>query len=240
MIFAGLLLLAVNCNAFLAAPHQSTAPWVLTSSAVREEKVAKETVGDKSAPKPLYQDEEVAPLPPVIPSIADERLEYQMNIGKAMDTLRRDYQDILTQRPDFSIYDKHIRLLDPSGVQLTGLEKYKSAFAFFQTFLGFWFSTSRSGFQFRMVYDFARCSIRISWHAVLVPKLPVHLRPLHVDGISYYQLDRKTGKIIEHKIENLTINNSHVAPPYRILNLLQLDEMRMKGVPVGALTGSFQ
>ena len=139
-------------------------------------------------------------------------------------------------------------MVDPSGVQIRGLEKYKSGITFFQTFIGFWFSTQRSGcFQFRMVYDFARCSIRISWHAKLAPKLPlVNLRPLHVDGISYYQLDRNSGKIVEHKFENLTINNNPVAPPYGILSLLQQqDELRMRypqGVPagVGALSGTFQ
>jgi len=122
--------------------------------------------------------------------------------------------------------------VDPSGVQLTGLDKYKSAFAFFQTFVGFWFARS-SGLQYRMVYDFCRSSIRISWNAVLIPKVNPLGRPLYVDGISYYQLDRSTGKIVEHRIEKLMINNTPVAPPYGIFQLLQQDALRMRGVPVG-------
>ena len=38
-------------------------------------------------------------MPPVIQQIADERRQYQMNLGKALDVLRRDMQDILTKRP---------------------------------------------------------------------------------------------------------------------------------------------
>ena len=135
---------------------------------------------------------------------------------------------------DFSIYHEDISVIDPSGVQLTGLDKYKSAFAFLQTFRRFWFR--ESGLQYRMVYDFCRSSIRISWHCVLISKVPLG-RPLHVDGISYYQLDIESGKIIEHKIDTLIINNTPVIPPYGILSLLQQDAlgMRPQGVPVGVL-----
>jgi Uncharacterized conserved protein (DUF2358) len=145
---------------------------------------------------------------------------------------------------DFSIYHEDISAIDPSGVHLTGLDKYKSAFAFLQTFQRFWFR--ESGLQFRMVYDFCRSSIRISWHCVLIPKVPLG-RPLHVDGISYYQLDIESGKIIEHKIETLIINNTPVAPPYGLLSLLQRDVLglRPQGVPAGVLgaadtVGSFR
>jgi hypothetical protein len=131
---------------------------------------------------------------------------------------------------DFSIYHKDISLVDPSGVQVSGLMQYKSAFAFLQTFVNFWFSPS---IQFRMVYDQCRSSIRISWHAVLMPKIPLG-RPLHVDGISYYQLDSASGLIIEHKIEKLIINNTPVQPPYGILSLLQQEAFQMQPVGVGA------
>ena len=38
-------------------------------------------------------------LPPVLQHIADERREFQLNLGKAMDTLRRDMPDILRRTP---------------------------------------------------------------------------------------------------------------------------------------------
>jgi Uncharacterized conserved protein (DUF2358) len=127
-----------------------------------------------------------------------------------------------------------LKLVDPSGVQLKGLDKYKSGFAFFQTFVSFWFHT-RCSIQFRILYDSCRSTIRISWNAVLVPKIPLG-RPLHVDGISYYKMDVPSGKILEHRIENLLINNTPVAPPYGILSLLQQDALRLsqpQGSPAG-------
>jgi hypothetical protein len=57
-----------------------------------------------------------------------------------------------------------------------------------------------------------------------------------VDGISYYKMDVPSGKILEHRIENLLINNSPVAPPYGILSLLQQDALRLsqpQGSPAG-------
>lgn len=38
-------------------------------------------------------------LPPVIQNIVDERREYQLNLGRALDTLRTDMQDILSKTP---------------------------------------------------------------------------------------------------------------------------------------------
>jgi hypothetical protein len=83
-----------------------------------------------------------------------------------------------------------------------------------------------------MVYDFCRSSIRISWNVVLHPRYLG--TPVYADGISYYQLDSTSGKIIEHKIEKLIINNSPAAPPYGVFSLLQQDAVSMRQpVPVG-------
>lgn len=42
-------------------------------------------------------------MSPVIQQIADERRQYQINLGKAMDVLRRDMQDILIKKPGMCI-----------------------------------------------------------------------------------------------------------------------------------------
>ena len=42
---------------------------------------------------------ETMSLSPVLQGIVDERREYQMNVGKAMDVLRHDMRDILTETP---------------------------------------------------------------------------------------------------------------------------------------------
>ena len=51
----------------------------------------------KSSDKPLSQAN--GDLPLVIQQIADERQEFNMNLGKAMDTLRTDMPEILRKTP---------------------------------------------------------------------------------------------------------------------------------------------
>eukprot|EP00538_Stauroneis_constricta_P002724 CAMPEP_0119547984 /NCGR_PEP_ID=MMETSP1352-20130426/2008_1 /TAXON_ID=265584 /ORGANISM="Stauroneis constricta, Strain CCMP1120" /LENGTH=261 /DNA_ID=CAMNT_0007593123 /DNA_START=96 /DNA_END=881 /DNA_ORIENTATION=+ len=182
-------------------------------------------------------DSDSLPMPPVIQSIADERREFQLNLGKAMDTIRKDMPEILRKQPDYSIYHKDITVVDPSGVTVRGIDNYRSSIKFLQTFISFWFKKERSGLQFRMVYDFCRSSIKVSWNAVLIPKVPLG-KPVYVDGISVYKLNPESGKIIEHKFENLIINNTPVVPPYGLFSMMQQDlvgltPQRIPGIPAG-------
>lgn len=120
---------------------------------------------------------------------------------------------------DFSIYDSDIKVVDPSGVQLTGRKNYISSFRFLQAIIGLFYNTDRSSVQFRMVYDFARSSIRLSFNVMLVPKVVGNRRnSLYIDGISIYKMDAGSGKIVEHRVENLLMNNIPVRPPYGILS----------------------
>jgi len=179
-------------------------------------------------------------LPPLIQSMADERREFDMNLGKAMDVLRKDYPNMLHTTPDFSIYNDDISVLDPSGVQLSGLGNYKNSFSFLQTMIGFFYNMEQSGVQNRMMYDFARQSIRISWNAVLVPKVLGNRRSLYIDGISIYRMDSKTGKIGEHRVEKMLINDIPVTPPYGVLSALKNEILypSAQGVPAGVGLGA--
>jgi len=176
-------------------------------------------------------------LPPVLQQITDERQNFQVNLGKAMDTLRKDMPYILKETPDYSIYHDEITVVDPSGVQLTGIDNYKSSIKFLQQFVNFWFQPEGNSIQYRQVYDFARSSIRVSWHAVLVPKMPLG-KPLHVDGVSMYRLETGSGKIIEHKLDNVVINNTPILPPYGVFSLMQQDwGLVGNGIPAGVSVG---
>jgi hypothetical protein len=44
-------------------------------------------------------EETLLDLPPLIQQIADERREFQVNLGKAMDTIRKDMPEILKSAP---------------------------------------------------------------------------------------------------------------------------------------------
>jgi hypothetical protein len=46
-----------------------------------------------------------------------------------------------------------------------------------------------------------------------------------------YRLDPTSGKIVEHKFEQLVINNTPVKPPYGIFSLMQQEVIGLAGQP---------
>lgn len=103
------------------------------------------------------------------------------------------------------------------------------------------YDTDRSVIQSRMVYDSTRTQIRVSFNAMLAPKLGG--KPVHVDGISVYSIDsiirdadgkrrEQGGKIIEHRIEKMVVNGKTLAPPY--FGVFGFEQ----GVHTGALVGA--
>ena len=58
------------------------------------------------------QPKSVYGRPPKVPS------EYDLNLGTAIDTLRRDYPRLFDEKPDLSIFTPTVELFDPSGKRL--------------------------------------------------------------------------------------------------------------------------
>jgi len=147
-------------------------------------------------------------------------------------------------RPDYSIYHDSISMKASDGqIQLSKLPSYKQAFGI----------VDRSVVQSRMVYDSPRTQIRVSFNAMLVPKLGLNSlggKTVHVDGISVYSIDLSStlredeqgnlsrndgaGKIVEHRVERLLVNGLPLQPPY--LNAFGME--MMSGQHAGALAGA--
>lgn len=160
--------------------------------------------------------------------------EYELMLGKAMDTLRSDYPGILEHDPDFSIYAEDIEVVDPSGVTLHNIKDYKASFHFLHAIIKFFYCPSESELTFRLIYDCARKNIRISWNALLIPRNIYGglMNELHVDGISVYELDRSSGLITQHRVETLLINDQPVQPPQGIFQALAREAtVGPEGVP---------
>jgi hypothetical protein len=166
----------------------------------------------------------------------EQNSEFELMLGKAMDTLRSDYPDLLTKNPSFEIYDPNIEVVDPSGVTLHSLKSYKTSFQFLHMLVKLFYCPDLSSLTFRLVYDCARKNIRISWNAILVPRAIYGgiRNKLHVDGISVYELDRKSGLINQHRVEHLLLNDAPVSPPQGIFAAIQ--EKATQG-PEGSTVG---
>eukprot|EP00584_Thalassiosira_punctigera_P003699 CAMPEP_0172535402 /NCGR_PEP_ID=MMETSP1067-20121228/7429_1 /TAXON_ID=265564 ORGANISM="Thalassiosira punctigera, Strain Tpunct2005C2" /NCGR_SAMPLE_ID=MMETSP1067 /ASSEMBLY_ACC=CAM_ASM_000444 /LENGTH=256 /DNA_ID=CAMNT_0013320335 /DNA_START=157 /DNA_END=927 /DNA_ORIENTATION=+ len=184
-------------------------------------------------------------LSPFLQGMVDEQRELQMNVGKAMDVLRKDYPYFLKRAPDYSIYHDAITLSASDGqIQLTKLSSYKKAFGVLRTMLPLLYDADRSVIQSRMVYDSTKTQIRVSFNAMLVPKIGG--KTVHVDGISVYSIDLSAtrdrdgnkrdgaGKIREHRIEKLLVNGAALQPPY--FNAFGLEMVSGRGT--GALVGA--
>jgi len=80
----------------------------------------------------------------------------------------------------------------------------------------------------------------MSFNVMLVPKVMGNRRnALYVDGISVYKMDAKSGKIVEHRVENLLMNNIPVRPPYGVLTELLSPVPSLRGVPAGVPVGGW-
>mmetsp|Transcript_25688 Transcript_25688/g.37952 ORF Transcript_25688/g.37952 Transcript_25688/m.37952 type:complete len:435 (-) Transcript_25688:163-1467(-) len=172
-----------------------------------------------------------------LPMVVDERREFEINLGRAVDRLRKDYPDMLVANPDFEIYHDDIEVIDPSGVKLHGLGNYEKAFSFIHAVINFFYCKEESGLTFRLHYDAERRNIRVSWNAFLVPRTIYGgvRNKLHVDGISVYELNRE-GIVMRHKLERILVNNVPVKEPKGVFVALS-QMIETDGVPVLGVEG---
>jgi len=135
--------------------------------------------------------------------------EYQLNQGKAIDVLRRDYPRILTHEPDFSIYDENIQVSDPSGPRLSGITQYHNLFKMLRFLRSATMTHDEIGFRIMVCDDV----IRIRWTAKLQMRglsAPFH-GLVYLDGVSAYELNSK-GMIHTHRLENIVLNSPGAQP----------------------------
>mmetsp|Transcript_46121 Transcript_46121/g.96853 ORF Transcript_46121/g.96853 Transcript_46121/m.96853 type:complete len:270 (+) Transcript_46121:186-995(+) len=240
--------LALSTSRIRTRSTASCASAPMPSSLVSQQRILLEsTVEDTyKAPTSTGSNDSNNNLSPFLQGMVDEQRELQMNVGKAMDVLKKDYPYFLKRAPDYSIYHDDITLSASDGqIQLSKLTSYKRGLGVLRTMLGLLYDTDRSIIQNRMVYDTTRTQIRISFNAMLVPKLGG--RTVHVDGISVYSIDLSSsrdaitgakkegaGKVREHKLETLLVNGKALQPPY--FNAFGLE--MVTGQHAGALAGA--
>eukprot|EP00557_Chaetoceros_sp_GSL56_P002197 CAMPEP_0176500782 /NCGR_PEP_ID=MMETSP0200_2-20121128/13781_1 /TAXON_ID=947934 /ORGANISM="Chaetoceros sp., Strain GSL56" /LENGTH=356 /DNA_ID=CAMNT_0017899565 /DNA_START=567 /DNA_END=1634 /DNA_ORIENTATION=- len=163
--------------------------------------------------------------------------EFELQLGRALDTLRNDYPYLLVKSPVYEIYSPDIQVVDPSGVTLHSLQSYKNSFYFLHMVVKLFYCPEKSGLTFRLAYDCARKNIRVSWNAELVPRIGGNRNKLYIDGISVYELDRQTGLINQHRVERLLLNDAPVSPPPQGI-FAMLQEQAVYGGRTGLLPGT--
>jgi len=139
--------------------------------------------------------------------------EYQLNLGKAIDTLRRDYPHMLHTAPDFTIFTDDIQLsgAGSSTPSLAGKERYMHLFGA----LRFLRNTTMVHDEVGARLVVSDGTIRVRWHAKLtltsafaaLPGLArdKSCRPVvWVDGVSMYEVNGD-GLVHRHVLEDVVV-----------------------------------
>merc|ERR1719163_2049540 len=137
--------------------------------------------------------------------------EYQLNLGRAIDTLRVDHPRLFTHKPDFSIFTEDVVLRDPSGApRLSGLDQYSRVF----DMLRFLRRGTMQDAQLTHSLVVSDSTIRVRWNAKLWMRDPAlgfntlangEAALVHLDGVSVYELN-DAGLVRAHGLENIVIS----------------------------------
>jgi len=141
--------------------------------------------------------------------------EFNLNFGRAIDTLQSDYPEMFTRTPDMSIFTKDVVLRDPSGLQISGINRYKSVFEALRFLRGSIMQDAEMTYRL-LVQD---NQVRVRWNAkiwVRDPALGIKYRKgepamFYVDGVSVYDMTDE-GFIYLHQLENIEIGGPDADP----------------------------
>lgn len=148
---------------------------------------------------------------------------YNLNRGRAIDTLRRDYPQLLDSKPDMSIFTKGIELHDPSGKRLSGMKQYERVFDALRFLRRTTMQDAEMTYRIVVVDE----AIRVRWSlkmwmrdpALGLTNMVTNGEPalVHIDGVSNYDLN-DDGLIYRHRLENIILRGQSEAAPLTQLN----------------------
>lgn len=157
----------------------------------------------ESVPDPMGLWATKGPDGPRPPSV------FKLNQGRAIDTIRRDYPRLLTEKPDLSIFTQKVELHDSMGKRIVGIKRYERLFDTMRFVRSTMMQDAEISYRLVVVDDL----IRVRWNAKLWMRDPalglttlVNGEPAlaHLDGVSVYHLDAD-GKIDRHTLEKLQL-----------------------------------
>ena len=135
--------------------------------------------------------------------------EYQLNLGKLVDTLRSDYPQLFVAPQDLSLFVDAVELHGPSGQRLSGKGQYTAVL----DLLRFSRRVAMQDAELTHRITIDGRSVRVRWSAKLWLKDPTlgltsfQQEPVlvNVDGVSRYDLDGK-GHVHLHALENVVMS----------------------------------
>lgn len=169
-----------------------------------------------------------------------EQNDYQVNMGRCIDTLKADYPLLLREEPRLSIYSENILLKDASSAYtLEGKAQYQRLFTAMRFLRNS--TVAKDEITYRLLVN--DNEIRVRWHAKLWihdPRtaLPGIFAPdeppvVIVDGVSVYEVNAK-GYIHQHTLDDVVITPSTVQESFNRLLSFAWPRATSSAVPVPA------
>jgi hypothetical protein len=168
--------------------------------------------------EPATKPTESTTKPPAFPPLKINKAfgienEYQLNLGRAIDTLRRDYPQLLQSAPDFSIFTEGVTLRTAdSKRRIEGMEAYSRLF----DVLRFMRNTTMVRDEVGARIVVCDGTIRVRWNAKLTMHDAFSALPgltnrdeagrpvVFVDGVSVYYVNG-SGLVYRHVLEDVVV-----------------------------------
>ncbi|KAH7439561.1 hypothetical protein KP509_04G066900 [Ceratopteris richardii] len=140
--------------------------------------------------------------------------EFHVNVGFAIRTLREELPYMFYKDLSYDIYREDIVFHDPANV-VAGINNYKLIYKALRFhgelfFKALWVDVLR-------IWQPSDNVIMVRWQVRGIPRVPWEAQGVF-DGTSEYMLD-KSGKIYEHKVDNVAL---HAKPKFKVLSIDEL------------------
>jgi len=127
---------------------------------------------------------------------------FELNKGRAIDTLKADFHSFWEQPLSWDIYTSDVEIIDPSGFQLRGVTSYKAALAAIRTFRNLAcddVDLTRLVFAYDSPRKVIEAKFHTKWH------LKGFQEPTYISGVSHFFLD-DDGLVEKHLITRFLVD----------------------------------
>jgi len=171
------------------------------------------------------------PLSP-LSDLINKRRTNELSLGGTIETLKNDYPNLLTTPPDFTIYNPHITVVDPSGVSaVSGLPAYRTLITMLRKAATVFFDPTTSYIEHKLDYDWPRNQIRVVFTVTLVRrtksaeedrqrrltlltgKAAAGNDHATISGISVYHMDGE-GTVAQHELTNIKYDDKPLSTSF--------------------------
>jgi hypothetical protein len=151
--------------------------------------------------------------------------EYELNLGKCLDTLQQEVPYFAEREFSWDIYTRDISFGDPTGEKIRGIKAYQTFFSTLRALRSIMYSDVQVT-KNKIRYDWNGKRIIVRWQSTWTMKGA--RKPAYVDAVSYLSLNDK-GLIYKHELDNVNINGQDVNPNYAA-GFVGMQELAVAGI----------